>query len=218
MSGRNRVTHSVKLSRWIAILAALTEIVLFSFGDAPIAASTGSSGFMQDTTPAVCGELVSDGCFEARGANWRERSAGGHPLISHYYPHTGQWGAFLGGTNNADDLLSQQIVLPSDTIITAMVWWAIATEEPGVGFDRMTMSVLHPDGTLLRDLFTVDSSAMVNQWDQVEANLTQYAGQTVMLRFRAMTNGSSPTDFYVDDVSIMTRSVALRLYLPTVLR
>ena len=218
MPGRNRVTHSVEPSRWIAILAPLIATMLFACGDAPAAASASSSGLTQGAAPVVCNGLISDGCFEDRGLGWTERSAHGHALISNFNPHTGKWGAFLGGANNADDVLSQQIDLPSDKIITALAWWASATEEPGIGFDRMTLSVLRPDGELLRDLWTVDSSAAVNQWDLAEVDLTQYAGQTVRLRFRATTNGSSPTDFYVDDISIMTRSVALRLYLPTVLR
>ena len=97
-------------------------------------------------------------------------------------------------------------------------WWAIATEEPGAGFDRMTISLFQPNGALLQDLFTVDSSATVNQWDQVEADLTQYAGQTIVLRFRVTTNASSPTDFYVDDISVVACPPAKRIYLPIVLR
>jgi hypothetical protein len=187
-------------------------------GDPPAAASTGSIDAAQGFGPVACGGVISDGCFEAQGLGWTQRSAHGHTLIHRYYPRTGQWGALLGGANDAEDGLSQQIDLPADKIITVLAWWAVATEEPGVGFDRLTLSALRPDGALLRDLWIVDSSAAANQWDLAEADLTPYAGQTVTLRLRAITNGSSPTDFYVDDVSIAVRSAALRLYLPAVLR
>ena len=157
-----------------------------------------------NAAPATCTELISDGGFEAQSIDWTQSSAGGYNLISNFRPRTGSWGAYLGGANNADDRLSQQIIVPSSAIsVSLTAWWSIATEETGVGFDQMAVSVLQPNGTLLRDLFTADSSSAVNQWDQAEADLTQFAGQTIVLRFRATTNASSPTDFYVDDVSVV---------------
>jgi hypothetical protein len=173
---------------------------------------------VQLVAPATCSELVSDGGFEARGVGWTQSSTGGYNLISDFQPHTGSWGAYLGGTNNADDRLSQQIIVPSNAIsVSLSIWWAIATEEPGIGFDRMTASVLQPNGALLRDLFIVDSSSAVNQWGLAEADLTQYAGQTIVLRFRATTNASSLTDFYVDDVSVIScSSTAISTVTPTV--
>ena len=216
MSEQNRGKRSGKPKRWAAILAVLAATLLFPLNSA----SAADSKLTQGVSPMACSELVLDGGFEDQGAIWTESSTGGYNLISNFHPRTGSWGAYLGGTNNADDRLSQQIILPSNAIsVSLAAWWSIATEELNVGFDRMTVSVLQPNGTLLGDLFTIDSSAAVNQWNQAEADLTQYAGQTVVLRFRATTNASSPTDFYVDDVSVVACSSAVtRIYLPIVMR
>jgi hypothetical protein len=199
--------------RWSAILIAfiaLSASVLSPLRAVSISGSAEVAGQVQSAAPAACTELTSDGGFEAHGVGWTQSSTGGYNLISNFQPHTGSWGAYLGGTNNADDRLSQQIVVPSNAIsVSLSIWWSIATEEPGVGFDRITVSALQSSGTLLRDLVTIDSSASVNQWDQADVDLTQFVGQTIVLRFRATTNASSPTDFYVDDVSVIACSSAV---------
>ncbi len=208
--------------RWTAVLIALIALsatVLSLLTVVSVSGAADVSGQARNAAPADCAELITNGGFEAQGAGWTQSSAGGFNLISTFYPRTGSWGAYLGGANNADDRLSQQIIVPSNPIsVSLTAWWAIATEEPGAGFDRMTISLLQPNGALLQDLFTVDSSATVNLWDQAEADLTQYAGQTIVLRFRATTNASSPTDFYVDDISVVACPPAKRIYLPIVLR
>jgi hypothetical protein len=192
-------------------LIVLAAPVLFILKVSASGAADGPS-LARSAAPAACTEIISNGGFEAQGVGWTQSSAGAYNLISNFHPHAGSWGAYLGGTNNADDHLSQQIIVPSNAIsVSLTAWWSIATEEPEVGFDRMTVSVLQPNGALLRDLFTIDSSSAVNQWDQTEADLTQYAGQTIVLRFRATTNASSPTDFYVDDVSVDACTSAVTL-------
>jgi hypothetical protein len=208
--------------RWTTVLIALIALsatVLSLLTVVSVAGAADVSDQARNAAPIACAELISNGGFEAQGTGWTQSSVGGFDLISTFYPRTGSWGAYLGGANNADDRVSQQIIVPSNPIsVSLTAWWAIATEEPGAGFDRMTISLLQPNGALLQDLFTVDSSATVNLWDQAEADLTQYAGQTIVLRFRATTNASSPTDFYVDDISVVACPPAKRIYLPLVLR
>jgi hypothetical protein len=201
------------LAAHIAIAAGL------SLNAVPASGRANAAGAAQSTVPVVCTELITNGGFEAQSAGWVQSSAGGYNLISTFYPHTGSWGAYLGGANNSDDRLSQQIIVPPNVIsVSLTAWWAIATEESGAGFDWLTLSLLEPNSALLQDVFTVDSSATGNQWDQAEANLTQYAGQTIVLRFQTTTNASSPTDFYVDDISVIACPPAKQIYLPLVLR
>ncbi len=163
----------------------------------------------------ICGERLINGGFEQGSLGWSQSSAAGHDLISDFYPRSGAWAAYLAGTNNADDRLSQTITLPANAISSILTaWWAIATEEPEVGFDRLTASVLNADGELLADLWTADSSAMVNVWAPIEADLLAYRGRTVILRLRAITDASNPTDFYVDDVSLLVCAPMQVVYLP----
>lgn len=194
-------------------------ILLIGFTAAALLSRPPAAGASLGSSDSVCDERIANGGFEAGSTGWSQVSAGGNDLISDYYPHSGTWGAYLGGVNDADDKITQQITLPATAVsITLTVWWAIATEEEGVGFDRMTVSLLKPDQTLLANLLSVDSSATVNVWEQAELDLTDYRGQTVILQIHATTDASNLTDFYVDDVSLTVCRPPITVYLPIITR
>jgi hypothetical protein len=199
--------------------SAITLILLLGFTAAPPFGRAPLAGASLNRGSPVCDERIVNGGFEAGSTGWSQTSGRGSDLIDDYYPYSGNWGAYLGGVNDADDRLAQQVALPADAIsITLTAWWAIATEEAGVGFDGMTLSLLKPDQTLLADLLRVDSSAAVNVWAQAELDLLDYRGQTVILQFHATTDASNLTDFYVDDVSLTVCRPAITVYLPIITR
>jgi hypothetical protein len=163
-----------------------------------------SAVFIAGAELAGCTELIVNGGFEAGEVGWTQFSAQGLNLISDYNPRTGTMGAYLAGTDNADDRLSQSLILPASPIsITLRFWWSIATEETDGAFDTLTVSLLRPDGSLLADLLTADNSAPVNVWQEAVLDLSAYAGQAVTLRFWARTDATLSTDFYLDDVSVL---------------
>jgi len=171
-------------------------------------------------TPAGCTELIQNGSFEDGDAGWQQASSGEYELISDFNPRTGSLGAYLAGVNKADDRLGQQVALPTGTI-TLSAWWHLDTTEAAGAFDRMTVSLLQPDGTWLADLLAVDNTAPASVWDEIVIDLSSYAGQTVTLRFTATTDGTNPSDFYLDDISVVAcaASPALwRTYLPIIIR
>lgn len=198
---------------------AIALILLIGFTAATILHSAPAAGAALGGSGPVCDERIVNGGFEEGDTGWSQSSAGANNLISNFHAHSGIWGAYLGGINNADDKLTQQITLPTAAVsITLTAWWAIATEEAEVGFDRMTVALLKPDQTLLVNLLSVDSSATVNVWEQVELDLTDYRGQTVLLQFHATTDASNLTDFYVDDVSLTVCRPTTIVYLPIITR
>lgn len=204
MLGKRRVA--------LAVLVGLAVGLSF-----PIVSAAGWA--LLNAGAVACAEQLVNGGFETGADGWQQSSIGGHELISDFYPHSGRWGAYLGGANNADDILSQQATLPATAIsVTLTAWWAIATEEAGIGFDRLTASLHGPDGALLAELWTIDSSAMVNTWDQIETDLTAYRGQTVRIQFRATTDDSNLTDFYLDDLSLWVCAPDFAVYLPLIVR
>lgn len=155
-------------------------------------------------SPRACAELLANGGFEAGSAGWSQSSLGGYDLISDFNPRTGELGAYLGGANDADDRLSQAITLPAAAASTTLTaWWSIATDETGGAFDSLTIAVHRPDGSRLALLGTVDNTADLNLWQEFQADLQPWAGQPVVLVLEAQTDGSNPTDFYVDDVSVI---------------
>jgi len=198
--------HSgLRLWPGLPLLAALLLAALLLAAMLLAAMLLGSllTGRVQGAAPAGCTELLVNGDFEAGQTGWTEQSAAGYELISRFNPHTGAWGAYLAGSNAAADQLSQQIVLPAGAAsITLQAWWAVATEETSGAFDTLTISLMKPNGAPLVDLVEIDNSADPNIWSEAVADLSAYAGQTVILRITAITDASNPTDFYVDDVSV----------------
>lgn len=169
-----------------------------------------------------CQELLVNGGFEAGPAGWTQASAGGYSLISQFNPRSGQWGAYLAGANDADDRLSQPLLLPSDAIsITLRLWWSLESEEPPAPADVLTASLLRPDGALLAELWQVDNTAVQGVWDELVVDLAPYAGQSVILRWQALSNGFDLTDFYLDDISAsacIPASTPQRVLLPLIVR
>ncbi len=209
---------------WVVIGALLGSLLLASvLGAAAV-----------DSPTSVCTELVQNGGFEQGSLGWIESSAQGYPLVSDFNSRTGRYSAYLGGVNNADDRISQRIALPADaTSITLRAWWYLATAETAGVFDTMTVWLLREDLLPLAQLVQVDNTYPVGMWDQIAADLSAYAGRTVILQFAGLTDESNISDFYVDDVSVSACSPAVtptatvtrtpdpnlkRIFLPLVMR
>ncbi len=175
-----------------------------------------------DSPAASCRDLLVNGDFEAGPAGWTQGSAGGYDLINRFNPRSGQWGAYLAGANDADDRLNQPLALPSDAIsITLGLWWSMVSEEPSAPADTLSATLLRPDGTLLAELWRVDNTAPQGLWDETVIDLSSYAGQSVILRFQALSNSFDLTDFYLDDLSLTTctpAATANRVQLPLIVR
>lgn len=156
------------------------------------------------TGPQVaCRELLVNGDFETGPSGWTQTSAGGYDLISQFNPRGGLRGAYLAGANDADDQLSQPVLLPADAIsLTLRLWWSLESEEPPVPADTLILSLLQPGGVLLTELWRVDNTAAPGVWDETTFDLTAYASQSVIVRFQARSNSFDLTDFYLDDLSL----------------
>ena len=182
--------------RTIAVVCPLLTVLAVALAALPPAQAL-------DGRHAACTELLANGDLEAGPVSWTQTSAGGYDLISQFNPRSGQWGAYLAGANNADDRLSQALLLPSGAIsITLRLWWALESEEAPVPADTLTAFLLRPDGTLLAELWRIDNTAAAAAWDEALLDLTPYTGQNVVLRFQALSNGFDLTDFYLDDLSV----------------
>lgn len=188
-----RITRGGRFCIWVAASVMLGSL-LFA-GDLNARTSNG--------TTSGCTELVQNGGFEAGNTGWQEYSIQSYPLISDFNPRTGRFSAYLGGVNDADDRISQQITLPHGVAsITLRAWWYLATAETAGAFDTLTVWLLRPDNMPLAQVARVDNSYPVGAWAEIVVNLNAYAGQTVVLQFAGLTDESNISDFYVDDVSI----------------
>lgn len=189
----NRQDRRKAFSVWTVIAVLVGSLLLGSVLNATAV----------DEAANVCVELVQNGGFEAGSQGWIENSAQGYPLVSDFNPRTGRYSAYLAGVNNADDRISQKITLPADSVsITLRAWWYLATAETAGVFDTLTVWLLREDFQPLAQLAQVNNTYPVGMWDQIVADLSSYAGRTVILQFAGRTDENNISDFYVDDVSV----------------
>ncbi len=192
-----------------AIRHLLISLLLASICFLPIRATSRASR-AADSAPSrpaqgTCQELIRDGGFEGGGAGWEQH--GLFEMVDPTWPHSGKLGVWLGALNDVSEWISQDISLPPGTSsITMQFWWSLMTEEhPGAPFDYLRAQLYQPDGTTVITTTTTinDKSSYDWYWNLATADLSAYAGQDVELRFWATTDATNPTNFFIDDVSII---------------
>jgi hypothetical protein len=105
--------------------------------------------------------------------------------------------------NNLYGELCQYVTIPATaTEVTFTYWTRITTAESGgAANDNLFVQILRPGGTAV----TIDSRSNLHAstgYQQRTFSLLPYKGERVYLCFTVQTNGSNPTTFRIDDVSI----------------
>ncbi len=165
----------------------------------------------QSCTPVVDSASLENG-------EWNAKSSDGYPVMSNYNVYSGATSAYLGGIDNAADSLNKTVALPQAEEIKMSFWWMVDSEENSSGWDSMNVIVADASGAALRTLYTLGGADAATSWQLAEADLTDFAGQTVQIQFEAATDGSLVTDFFVDDVEVSacasSSSGAFEIFLP----
>lgn len=161
------------------------------------------------TPTPICSNLIQNGSFETltdgEAPPW-VRS--GNPIFVSEH-NNGVRSVRLGGTNNANDRIYQQVAVPSSsgpyglvTRVTLRYWWGMVTEEVTHPHDGLTVCLRNTAGSKLQDIQLVNDSALLPQWRKIEADITSFAGQTLRVSFEAATDAINPTSFFIDDVEL----------------
>lgn len=158
--------------------------------------------------PLVLKPGLKNGNFEAgQDGNWTEYSSNGYDLILDassfaITPHEGTWAAWLGGDNNETSTLTQTGVTLSGVRYLHYWYWIDSTDS--CGFDFATVSV---NGNSLAS-YNLCTSTNTGGWVEGVLDLNGYAGQTISLEFKANTDGSNISNFFLDDVAITSSASA----------
>ena len=146
-------------------------------------------------TPAAGG--IANGGFEAgRGAGWTEYSSRGYRLVDNTgTTHSGSWRAWLGGANNETSEISQSFTVPSSG--GQLNYWYRISSSDVCGYDYGYVVV---NSTALKT-YNLCRSRATSGYVQDSVSLAAYAGQTITLRFRAVTDSLYISSLYIDDVS-----------------
>ena len=149
------------------------------------------------STPSVSCPIIPNGTFESGRVSWSESSSNGLNIITNnldVIPY-GSWAAKFGGVNSETASIQQQITI-SPSCPTLSFWNLIQSSETGCSWDYGYVQI---NGVAIATypLCTTTNTT----WSKETINLSSYSGQTVTLQFRATTDGSITSSWYIDNVS-----------------
>jgi C1A family cysteine protease/predicted secreted protein len=157
-------------------------------------------------------QVVQNGGFESGNTIWVQSSGMYYiigPSWQGYYPRNSSWSAWFGGYHGADDQLYQTINVPANISSARLVFYLYVSSE---GYDPIPYDNFHVElrdnlGGTLESFLPADSRMSSSQWwvgTMEWDDFSSYAGQTLRLFFRGITNDSRITNFFVDDVTLWT--------------
>lgn len=178
--------------------------------------STASPGFVRGN-PAimydgVTTDAVYDGGFEGDLAAAWDFSG---PVSTVSNPtFGGAKSVRLGGTVNSTGLLRQYTLRIPAYLRNAQIayWWRLETSEPaGSTADTLRVELLE-NGSVIATVQAINSSAVRNTWQQHVVDLMAYEDRHIELRVTVSNNGSAPSSFFLDDMSLTVTPIMLKIW------
>jgi hypothetical protein len=183
------------------------------------AGGSATPGDVLSFTTDTCGsggpgtiQLVADPSFEAGDGSWWVSNGDFYIDDEFNNPHTGDFYAYLSnpdgsrGNNLSGGIISPPITIPqnaSDADIR--IWYSITSDETTTTtiFDKVDVYLIRPPNQL--NLITTISNLDENgtSYDRESQDLSSsFYGDTVQIFFAGSTDGSLPTVFRIDDVTL----------------
>ncbi len=177
---------------------ALTSAELYSATPGPTATPTPGPTATRTPKPNI---IVNPGFESGPGIGWTEFSSSSHEIVTTEWSHTGSYSAHECGYDACSEYIQQQIVIPANGSLA--YWWYMSSNEGSTSAnDFLKVELYSTSGRLLRTLRTWDNTSTRDTWLRDSISIAPKAGQTVLLRFTATTDGALPTSFYIDDVVV----------------
>ena len=152
--------------------------------------------------------------MDPAGPSWlAATNLSAHPILvpNGSAPHGGSGYVRLGERNHAIDSVSQTVTIPAGAVSPSLTYFAaVTTNEPSDAAqdDVFDAEVRNPDGTVLSSLdrlTNVEATASGTYGARGPFDLSAFAGQTVQIVFRAVTDDSLVTAFRLDDASLVAQ-------------
>lgn len=159
--------------------------------------------------PITCSpsNILRNGSFEEGSAYWYQSDP---YIISGNWSdaYHGTWLAWLGGYNNARDILYQTVSIPAGRIALQVTYYLYVTSNDSAytPYDYLYTSLQPPNTVTLPEIWIADNRDR-GGWYKVTLTYNElpYAGQSMRLYFRATTDVSGITNFFVDFTSLEVR-------------
>ena len=180
------------------------------------------TGILATPTP-LCLDRIVNGGFEfvdgPEAPPWERTGSVTYTTVEH---NSGARSAWLGGFNDAENGICQQVSIPTHpepgeetTEAILSYWYGVVTQETTHPHDYMRVRIRAANGDLLGELETISDADASGSWQQSEWDLSAYEGQTIRICFECENDGSFPTSFYVDDVALIVCEILLPTATPT---
>ena len=144
-------------------------------------------------------QLVANGGLESGGVSWTASTGVVSAAADGEQPHTGSRYAWLDGYGvTHTDLLSQTVKIPAAPCKTATLsyWIKISSADTGtVAHDKLTVKA---GTTILATYSNVNRAGYV----QKTVSLAAFLGKSVTITFTGVEDGSKPTSFVIDDITL----------------
>jgi subtilisin family serine protease len=160
--------------------------------------------------PSTCANLLKNPGFESGRVNWTESSTNGFPLIctpagcgSTLTPRTGSYYSWLAGADSEASQISQSVTLPAGQKTTLSFWHRIVSSD-SCGYDYGYVRVTSNGVTTNVKTYNLCTTTQTSGWVNTKIDLSSYAGRTITLSFRATTDVSLESSFFVDDTQLVS--------------
>ncbi len=208
-------THTVTPSGTDCTFEPTSRSVTVSGGNATVPDFLGtcvSTGYkiylpavIRDSTSCKDIQAIQNGGFEGGNVIWTQPS-GLYYIIGQYYSWSGDWSAWFGGYDYANDRLYQGFHVPAgiNSAYLTFYLYVYSTDEPYIPYDYFYVELQNASGEMLEGFIYGDNTdagwyRCWARWDYPE--FSAYAGQTLRLFFQGITDVSAYTNFVVDEVS-----------------
>src|SRR5581483_859454 len=154
------------------------------------------------TTQASSSNVVTNSSLEqGPGGGWSESSNKGREIIDTTKPHAGSYSAHFCGSNSCTESIEQTIAVPQNATLSYW-WYQSSSDVTDKVHDVLSVQLYAPNNSLIATIRTRTNRGARNTWTQDTFSLSQYAGQTVKLRFTTTTDANLKTTFWVDQVVV----------------
>jgi hypothetical protein len=120
----------------------------------------------------------------------------------------GDYYAWLGGYNDAVDVIYQEVAVPADGgVIDVSGYYRISNQSGVDSGDVASLEIVNTSGAVLETLQTWTGDPAVTTWTTFSVqSSSSYGGQTVRVQMRATTNANKINSFRFDTLSATVQS------------
>jgi hypothetical protein len=152
-------------------------------------------------------ELIVNGGFESGppASPWVQYSNFSLELIDGLGARTGSWGVYMGGLEDAVDQIHQRVKVPATAPSPRLYYWRLIRTSDYIDavYDEMRCVIWDTDGNVLAFCGQYSNVDQSQNWIQVTYDMSAFRGQTVDIGFKAFNDELYPTQFFIDDVSLL---------------